>query len=92
MPGLQPEVELGRQAHWSPAARLLAGPPGATLAAFGLGRGGLSGAALGAAGLELLAPAATNRTFREPARAELGWQRGRRAGRTVDAGSESVGW
>lgn len=66
MPGLQ---GAGRarsrrpgplQRNWSPATRTAAAAGGAALALYGLGRGGATGLAAGAAGTALLARGATN--------------------------------
>jgi len=49
---------------WSPAVRATGGVAGGTAALYGLGRGGLRGTLLGAAGLLLLARAVTNTGLR----------------------------
>jgi hypothetical protein len=51
------------QEHWSPAARLVAGAVGASLAAYGGTRRGALGAGLGAAGLLLVTRGVTNTGF-----------------------------
>jgi uncharacterized membrane protein len=63
------------QSHWSPAARLVAGLAGGTLALLGAGRRGPLGLLLGAAGLGLFARGATNTELRRL----LGIGGGRRA-------------
>ena len=55
------------QENWSPAARLLAGAAGASLAAYGGVRRSVLGAGLGAAGLLLLARGITNVGLKEMA-------------------------
>jgi gas vesicle protein len=55
------------QENWSPAARLLAGAAGASLAAYGGVRRSALGAGLGAAGLLLLARGITNVGLKEMA-------------------------
>lgn len=49
------------QARWSPTARLLAGATGLGLVAYGMRRGGLVGAVLGALGFGIFARSETNR-------------------------------
>jgi hypothetical protein len=56
-PGLQPEIW---QREWSPTTRLLAGGTGMALAGYGASRRTMPGALLAAAGIGLLARAATN--------------------------------
>ena len=53
------------QENWSPAARLVAGAAGATLAAYGGVRRDALGAGLGAAGLLLLTRGITNTGFKQ---------------------------
>lgn len=53
------------QENWSPAARLMAGAAGATLAAYGGMRRDTLGAGLGAAGLLLLTRGITNTGFKQ---------------------------
>ena len=53
------------QENWSPAARLVAGAAGATLAAYGGVRRDAIGAGLGAAGLLLLTRGITNTGFKQ---------------------------
>lgn len=52
------------QSNWSPSTRLLMGTTGGAAAIYGLGRRGLSGIMLGAAGLAALARAVTNRELK----------------------------
>lgn len=73
-PGNHPALQGGRtreggrfeffQENWSPAARLVAGAAGASLAAWGGARRDAVGAGLGAAGLLLLTRGITNTGFK----------------------------
>jgi hypothetical protein len=55
VPALQGDGSLPRRQTWSPGLALAAGAAGAAAAAFGLRRRGATGAAIGAAGLGLVA-------------------------------------
>jgi uncharacterized membrane protein len=59
------ETSAFMQTNWAPAARLLGGVVGATLALYGARRRGMLGAALGLVGGSLLARAATNLEIRD---------------------------
>ncbi|HEU4509235.1 MAG TPA: BON domain-containing protein, partial [Pyrinomonadaceae bacterium] len=77
-PGNHPALQGGRmreggrfeffQENWSPAARLVAGAAGASLAAYGGSRRDALGAGLGAAGLLLLTRGITNTGFKQMVR------------------------
>lgn len=71
VPGLQGAPRGGApgrfelwQKHWSPTARLLAGATGAAAGAYGLRRGGITGAVGATAGALLLARSLTDLSFR----------------------------
>lgn len=71
IPALQGQLTRAHRGHaeflqtnWSPAARLAAALASSAAGVYGLRHGGLAGAALGAAGLGLLARAVTNLEYR----------------------------
>ncbi|MBI1899243.1 MAG: SRPBCC family protein [Acidobacteria bacterium] len=55
----QPQLDV-LQTNWAPATRFVAGTAGGAMAAWGIRQGGVLGAALGVAGLGLLARGASN--------------------------------